>query len=227
MCIHVYIHIYIYIQYIILYDVISLHYCIIHEGSVEYTIEHVLSEISNPRKPYPSVVHTGTGTLRPVIVSLDPRIPTDSANLSLQRYSTMTDESGPSPGRFEQSKGMLCISCVAVLKLWIHRGRSAHRLSVAILGSKPVWVPANSTYCGIQMRSWRNTVGRLIDVCWLKKSYRGTQFDGIWVNNGGVRFHRIRDFKQYNFNSIPPAPQQNEDQDNNQATNNNSTKTIT
>ena len=138
MCIHVYIHIYIYIQYIILYDVISLHYCIIHEGSVEYTIEHVLSEISNPRKPYPSVVHTGTGTLRPVIVSLDPRIPTDSANLSLQRYSTMTDESGPSPGRFEQSKGMLCISCVAVLKLWIHRGRSAHRLSVAILGSKPV-----------------------------------------------------------------------------------------
>ena len=37
-----------------------------------------------------------------------------------------------------------------------------------------------------------------------KNNYR-LQFTGIWIKNRGVRFHRIRDFKQYYFNSIPPT----------------------
>ena len=56
-------------------------------------------------------------------------------------------------------------------------------------------------------RGWRNTVGNLIDIFWLNKTYHGPQFTGICVKRRGVRFHRIRDFKQYYFNSTPPTSQ--------------------
>ena len=54
------------------------------------------------------------------------------------------------------------------------------------------------------MRGWRNTVGSLMELFWLKKAYHGPQFAGICVKNRGVRFHRIRDVKEYYF-SIPPT----------------------
>ena len=56
--------------------------------------------------------------------------------------------------------------------------------------------------CG---RGWQNTVGNLIEICWLKKTYRRPEFIGIRVNHRGVRFHRIRDCIRYYFNSIPPT----------------------
>ena len=33
----------------------------------------------------------------------------------------------------------------------------------------------------------------------------GHQSTDMCVKHGGVRFHRIRDFKRYHFDSIPPA----------------------
>ena len=57
----------------------------------------------------------------------------------------------------------------------------------------------------MQYEGWRNTVGNLIEFAWLKKTYHGPQFTGICVKNRGVRFHRVRDFQQYYFNSIPPT----------------------
>ena len=56
------------------------------------------------------------------------------------------------------------------------------------------------------MRGWRNTVGNLIEALWLKKTYHGLQITGICAKHTRVRFHRIRDFKQYsncmNINTI-------------------------
>ena len=60
----------------------------------------------------------------------------------------------------------------------------------------------------IQLRGWRNTVGNLIEICWLANKYHcPPHFTGICVNNRVVQFHQIRDFKQY-FNSIPPTSHQ-------------------
>ena len=56
------------------------------------------------------------------------------------------------------------------------------------------------------MRGWRNTVGNLVDICWLEKTY-GPQFTDTCVKHRGVRFHRIRDFNKYYLNSIPPTYQ--------------------
>ena len=56
-----------------------------------------------------------------------------------------------------------------------------------------------------RLRGWRNTIGNLIEFFWLKKQHRGPQFTGICVKDRGVRFHRFRDLKQYDFNSIPPT----------------------
>ena len=62
-------------------------------------------------------------------------------------------------------------------------------------------------WCGCQtnMRGWRNTVGRLIEFVWPKKACCRPWFTGTCVKTRGVRFHRIRDSKQYYFNSIPPT----------------------
>ena len=57
----------------------------------------------------------------------------------------------------------------------------------------------------LTMRGWRNTVGNLIEIVWFTEAYHGPQSTGIPVNNRGLRLHRIRDFKLYNFNSIPPT----------------------
>ena len=38
-----------------------------------------------------------------------------------------------------------------------------------------------------------------------QQTYHGPQSTGICVNTRRVRFHRIRDFKQYHSNSIPPT----------------------
>ena len=59
----------------------------------------------------------------------------------------------------------------------------------------------------VLLRGWQNTVGNLIEIFWLKNNYRGPQFNGTRVKHRGVRFHRIRDLKQYYFNSIPPTSQ--------------------
>ena len=40
---------------------------------------------------------------------------------------------------------------------------------------------------------------------WVQKACRGPQCTGRRVKNGGVRIHRIRDFKQFYFDSIPPT----------------------
>ena len=50
---------------------------------------------------------------------------------------------------------------------------------------------------GVKMRGWWNAVGNLIEICCLEKAYSGPRFTGIRVKTRGVRFHRIRDFKQY------------------------------
>ena len=57
------------------------------------------------------------------------------------------------------------------------------------------------------LRGLRNTVGNLIEMFWLKQAFHGPRFIGIRVNNRVVLFHRIRDFKQYYFNSSPPTSQ--------------------
>ena len=41
--------------------------------------------------------------------------------------------------------------------------------------------------------------------CWFTETYNGPQFTGICSKSRGVRFHRIRDFKQYYVDSIPPT----------------------
>ena len=46
------------------------------------------------------------------------------------------------------------------------------------------------------LRGWRNSVGSLVEICWLKEAHHGPQFTGTRVNNRGVRLHRIRDFEQ-------------------------------
>ena len=47
-----------------------------------------------------------------------------------------------------------------------------------------------------------NTVRKLIEMFWLKKAYVGPQRTGIRVKHRGVRFHRIRDLRQYYVSSI-------------------------
>ena len=54
---------------------------------------------------------------------------------------------------------------------------------------------------GAVMRGWRNKTGNLIEFVWFKTTYRRPQFTGTCVKTRGVRLHRIRDLKQYYFNS--------------------------
>ena len=54
-------------------------------------------------------------------------------------------------------------------------------------------------------RGWRNTVGNLIEISWPKINNKRHHVTGICVKDRGVQFHRIRDLKQYYFNSIPPT----------------------
>ena len=42
-------------------------------------------------------------------------------------------------------------------------------------------------------------------VCLARKGLYRAQCNGIWVNNRGAPFHRIRDAKQHDFNGIPPT----------------------
>ena len=76
---------------------------------------------------------------------------------------------------------------------------------VALLINVPVFFDDASGESPPLLRGWRNTAGNLIEFFLLKHTYHRPQFIVICVSNGGVRFHRIRDFKQYYFNSIPPA----------------------
>ena len=55
------------------------------------------------------------------------------------------------------------------------------------------------------LRGWRNTVGNRIEIVWPKQTYSGPKFTGTCVKHGGVRFHRIRDLQQCDFNSVPPT----------------------
>ena len=58
------------------------------------------------------------------------------------------------------------------------------------------------------IRGWWNTAGGLIEICWAKKNIRRLQIRGKCVRNRGVRFHRIRDFKQYTISTVfrqPPS----------------------
>ena len=56
-----------------------------------------------------------------------------------------------------------------------------------------------------RMRGWRNAVGNLIKLFWLKKAFQWPRCIGLCMKNRGVRFHRTRGFKQYYSNSIPPT----------------------
>ena len=56
------------------------------------------------------------------------------------------------------------------------------------------------------LRGWQNTVVNLLEVVWLNEPYHGPQFTDVCGNkHRGVRFHRIRDFKQH-YLSLPPCP---------------------
>ena len=65
---------------------------------------------------------------------------------------------------------------------------------------QPCWGKAEAA-----LRGWWSTVGSPVEILWLKKTYHGPQFTDICVKHRGVRFHRVRDFKQYYFNSTPPT----------------------
>jgi len=57
----------------------------------------------------------------------------------------------------------------------------------------------------VALRGWRSTVGNLIELLGLRKANHRPHFTGIIrVKRRGVRIHRIRDFKQHSFSSIPP-----------------------
>ena len=71
-------------------------------------------------------------------------------------------------------------------------------LTLLANGSKSIW-------CLIYLRGWRNTVGNLVGILSARNTYHGPRFPGVCVKNRGVRFHRVWDFKQYYFNSIPPT----------------------
>ena len=53
---------------------------------------------------------------------------------------------------------------------------------------------------GPMAAGWQPAVGNLIENRWLEEAYRGLRFTGMCVRDRGVRFLRIRDFKQYYFN---------------------------
>ena len=55
------------------------------------------------------------------------------------------------------------------------------------------------------LRGWRNTSGSLIEIVRLKQAYHRPHVTYICVKHGGVHIHRIRDFKRYYFNCIPPT----------------------
>ena len=57
------------------------------------------------------------------------------------------------------------------------------------------------------LRGWRNTTVANHRNCLAQTKYHGPPFTDMCVKNRGVRFHRIRDFKQYYFNSIRPTSQ--------------------
>ena len=71
-------------------------------------------------------------------------------------------------------------------------------------GKRAVREPSRS--CA-SLRGWRSTVGNLIELLWLINTHHRPQLTGTCLKRRGVRFHRIRDLKQYNFNSIPPTSQ--------------------
>ena len=57
------------------------------------------------------------------------------------------------------------------------------------------------------LSGWQNTVGNLIEISWLEKKQSPATFCWYMREKPRVRFHRIRDFEQHYFNSIPPASQ--------------------
>ena len=89
-------------------------------------------------------------------------------------------------------------------------GRAAGRQSPQRAGTEARGrVGAAHKHAGAQarMRGWRNTVGSLIESAWLKKTYRGPQSTGMCIKTRGVQFHRVRDFKRYYFECLPPTSQ--------------------
>ena len=63
-------------------------------------------------------------------------------------------------------------------------------------------IAISSNWQGNYLTLWLETSSSF---CWLKQAYHRPHFIGICVINRGVQFHRIRDFKQYYFKSIPPT----------------------
>ena len=61
--------------------------------------------------------------------------------------------------------------------------------------------PLHTQILPARLRGWRNRVGYLIELFWLRQTYHRPHF----MKNRGVWFHRIRNFKQHYFNSIPPT----------------------
>ena len=59
-----------------------------------------------------------------------------------------------------------------------------------------------------EKRGRRSTVGNLIEMFWLEQKLSRLFVTGLCGKFGGVRFYRIREFKQYDFNSIPPTSQE-------------------
>ena len=87
--------------------------------------------------------------------------------------------------------------------------RDAHQLRVVCEGA-PNLAPIAAARCAGRKRAASEVGGVRLEAssrfCGPKKPIMGPQFTGTCVRHGGVRFHRIRDLKQYHFDSIPPTP---------------------
>ena len=87
-------------------------------------------------------------------------------------------------------------------------GAGRRSILILVLGHEE-WSKRRGGLCAVvlspYLRGRRNTVGNLIEICWLKKAFHGPQFTGTCVKHRGVRFHRVRDVKQHYFSSVPPT----------------------
>ena len=85
---------------------------------------------------------------------------------------------------------------------------SPYTLSLARLVpmATPSFRPPRSHGFKVILRVWRSMVGSLIELFVArKKPIARLKLPACAWTTGGAWFHRLRDFKQYYFNSIPPT----------------------
>ena len=119
------------------------------------------------------------------LVHPGPRGPVHYIQVSVKKHSSGEEDTWDMP--FKQTPNHRLDSSFCC---WVARQRLAQK---------------ECSFTDAGMRGWRNTVGSLIEMCWLNTTCHGPQLTRICGNNRGVRLHRILDFKQYYLNSIPPT----------------------